>query len=244
MRLFCDVGDVLFYDFPVQLTYSWRLTVELGQLGYNPVLGPWEILDTGGHWTGALCCVPIEVWDQANHDAWEYVLANWSRLFVPIPGALDALALLSPAPCLVANQPREALEALRRYGVVKSVADAILNCEVGVSKPEPRLFEIACARAEVSPSEVVMVGDRLDNDIVPARRLGMRAAWVRPYAYDPCLAVEGVPGGWRDQYEQERRRRLRALGAAVSALPPAERPTWSVTSLGEFAARMQGRTEG
>ena len=39
---------------------------------------------------------------------------------------------------------------------------------------------MALKKAECEPGEAVMVGDRLDNDIVPAKKLGMKTVWVRP----------------------------------------------------------------
>ena len=46
--------------------------------------------------------------------------------------------------------------------------------QMGVSKPNPKLFTKACEAAGVSPEGSVYVGDRPDHDIVPAKGLGMR----------------------------------------------------------------------
>ena len=46
-------------------------------------------------------------------------------------------------------------------------------------KPEGRIFEIALDRAGCLPEEAVMIGDRLDNDIAPAKAVGMKTVWVR-----------------------------------------------------------------
>jgi putative hydrolase of the HAD superfamily len=50
----------------------------------------------------------------------------------------------------------------------------------GVRKPDPRLWDIAIRRAGFVPSEVLVVGDSLKNDIIPALTLG-------------CQAVQGIP---------------------------------------------------
>ena len=49
----------------------------------------------------------------------------------------------------------------------------------GFRKPDPRLFLRAADDLGVAPSECVMVGDRIDNDIAPARLLGMRTVLFR-----------------------------------------------------------------
>lgn len=232
--LFCDVGDVLFYDFPIKLTYTFRMMVELRRLGLSLNLEPWKILDSGGAWRGPMRLVPRLAWREANRLAWAHVVCRWDSLFLPIPGAREALVKLNPSPWLVANQPREALVRLSRLGWLRHVQGTVVDCDYGVSKPDPRIFQIACARARVAPAQVIMVGDRLDNDVVPARRLGMRAAWVQPYAYDPELPVSGVPCEWRSLYEQERTRRLGCIAAEVDRLSTADRPTWAVASLADF----------
>ena len=55
----------------------------------------------------------------------------------------------------------------------------IASAEAGISKPDPRIFTLALERAECPAEEAVMIGDRLDNDIVPAKRLGMKTVWIR-----------------------------------------------------------------
>lgn len=46
-------------------------------------------------------------------------------------------------------------------------------------KPDLRLFETALQEAGCIASQAVMVGDRLDNDIYPAKSLGMGTIWVK-----------------------------------------------------------------
>ncbi len=48
-----------------------------------------------------------------------------------------------------------------------------------MSKPDKRIFEKAFELAGCLPTESVMVGDRLDNDIKPAKSLGMKTIWIR-----------------------------------------------------------------
>lgn len=53
-----------------------------------------------------------------------------------------------------------------------------ISAEVGAEKPDVALFESAMHDAGTAPDRVVMVGDRLDRDIAPAKALGMRTVWV------------------------------------------------------------------
>jgi len=49
----------------------------------------------------------------------------------------------------------------------------------GVSKPDPRFFRRMVEAAPCSADRILYVGDRLDNDIRPAARLGLRTALIK-----------------------------------------------------------------
>ena len=48
-----------------------------------------------------------------------------------------------------------------------------------MSKPDRRIFETALQKSGCASDQAVMIGDRIDNDILPARQLGMHTVWVR-----------------------------------------------------------------
>jgi len=62
--------------------------------------------------------------------------------------------------------------------------------EAGCLKPAPEFFRGAMRRANCRPCEVLMVGDSLQDDILPALALGMHAAWFNPLAAAEMAAVE------------------------------------------------------
>ena len=51
--------------------------------------------------------------------------------------------------------------------------------KAGCAKPDLKIFTAALNKAGCAPADAVMIGDRLDNDIIPARKLGMKTVWVR-----------------------------------------------------------------
>ena len=55
----------------------------------------------------------------------------------------------------------------------------------GVEKPSPEFFARVVEASGVAPHEVAYVGDRLDNDVLPARAAGLVAIQIRrgPWAY-------------------------------------------------------------
>ena len=80
---------------------------------------------------------------------------------------------------VIANQSLGTSERLENLGVRKYIDLIIASAEEGVSKPDRRIFEIALERSCCKPENAVMIGDRIDNDIVPAKQLGMKTIWVK-----------------------------------------------------------------
>ena len=53
------------------------------------------------------------------------------------------------------------------------------SAEIGYAKPDKEIFEKAFELAKCTAAESVMVGDRLDNDIIPAKVLGIKTVWLK-----------------------------------------------------------------
>jgi HAD superfamily hydrolase (TIGR01662 family) len=79
---------------------------------------------------------------------------------------------------VIANQPSEVRSALARDGLVGFFEVWGVSDDLGLHKPNPALFVHAVETAQVDPDRAVMVGDRLDYDVRPARAAGMRTVWV------------------------------------------------------------------
>jgi HAD superfamily hydrolase (TIGR01662 family) len=80
---------------------------------------------------------------------------------------------------IIANQPLGMQERLNKMKIDKYISLVISSAEVNVSKPDLKIFKLALDRAGCSSNNAVMVGDRLDNDIVPAKAVGMRTIWIK-----------------------------------------------------------------
>ncbi len=80
---------------------------------------------------------------------------------------------------IIANQSLGTQERIDNWGIGKYFDVVMASAEAGCAKPDPRIFTMALQKAKCEPNEAVMVGDRLDNDIVPAKKLGMKTVWVR-----------------------------------------------------------------
>jgi putative hydrolase of the HAD superfamily len=72
-------------------------------------------------------------------------------------------------------------EKIVRLGLAPFFApDAIfISDEIGISKPNPKLYQTALQDLGLEPSEVMYVGDSPAHDIAPPQSLGMTAVWAR-----------------------------------------------------------------
>jgi HAD superfamily hydrolase (TIGR01549 family) len=80
---------------------------------------------------------------------------------------------------IVANQPEAARERLARAGIGDLFDHHGMSAITGLRTPDPRAFLAAAEALDVPPTACIMVGDRIDNDIAPAKALGMAAIQFR-----------------------------------------------------------------
>src|SRR6516162_10796485 len=117
---------------------------------------------------------------------WEYPT---SALYPDVKPALEALASHFKLG-LVANSGEAALKALQRDGLHDLFSVIALADFVGVEKPDERIFRYALEKAGVSPNRTVHVGNRLEGDIRPAQRLGIRTVWLLRGDAPPAPTLE------------------------------------------------------
>lgn len=92
---------------------------------------------------------------------------------------LEALKKLGYNLGIIANQNMGLSKRLKSWGLLEYFDVVVSSAEIGTSKPDKLIFLKAIEMAGCQPSEAVMVGDRLDNDLIPAKSLGMKTVWIR-----------------------------------------------------------------
>jgi HAD superfamily hydrolase (TIGR01509 family) len=83
---------------------------------------------------------------------------------------------------------------LERMGLAHYLDATVFSSEVGVRKPDLRIFREALDRLGVEPAETVFVGDRLYDDVSGAQAAAMRAVLTRQFRQedDPEYAPDAV----------------------------------------------------
>jgi HAD superfamily hydrolase (TIGR01549 family) len=105
-----------------------------------------------------------------------------NSIFQPYPEVFRVLSYLRSRHHrlgIIANQHRRVRKHLvDSWHFDRYFEHMLLSDEVGYSKPDPEIFLLALDKAGVLPSEACMIGDRVDNDIAPAKELGMKTIRV------------------------------------------------------------------
>ena len=127
---------------------------------------------------------------------------------VPYPDVVSTLTELKQRGYklgVVANQKCGTEQRLKNWNLLQFFDFIAASAELGMAKPEPAIFEWALEQADCHPQNVVMVGDRLDNDMAPANRFGIHSV-----------------------------RLLRGLGAYHKPQSADEKPEYTISSLAEL----------
>lgn len=104
-------------------------------------------------------------------------------LYPDVRPTLSRLREMGKRVVIAGNQPRQAHAALE---AMELDTDAILiSADLGFEKPARGFFEKVAEAAGSKPADVLYVGDRLDNDVLPAKAMGMQTALIRrgPWGY-------------------------------------------------------------
>ena len=68
---------------------------------------------------------------------------------------------------------------LREFGFDGLFQHIVESSVVGIRKPDPRIFLMGVETLGLQPEEVVVVGDSMEKDIMPARQIGCRTVWLK-----------------------------------------------------------------
>jgi putative hydrolase of the HAD superfamily len=112
--------------------------------------------------------------------------------FVPRPGAEQVLHELRGrrVPTALISMCAPDTPPLWRASPLGGLVDVeVFSCEVGLRKPDPEIYRLACERLGVDPAACLYVGDGAYAELSGAAAVGMRAVLIR----DPADAeVEGL----------------------------------------------------
>lgn len=170
-----DVGETLIDE--TRMWAAWADEIGVPRLTFMSAFG--AIVARGQQYQDILAYFPVDDW-RTQRDFVEAKLGGFrpGDLYVDV---LPALALLRERGlhiAIIGNQPAQRTQELRAIGVDAEVM--AMSDEMGVAKPDAAFFAEALRRiGDPDPGRVAYVGDRIDNDVIPACDAGMRSVWLR-----------------------------------------------------------------
>jgi putative hydrolase of the HAD superfamily len=114
----------------------------------------------------------------------------WRMVMPGVPEALETLQRRGLTLAVVSNSDGTCAQSLEEAGLLRYLNFVIDSAEVGVEKPDPRIFEIALARCGANPRHTLYIGDLYHADIVGARGAGLHALLLDPYGDWPDMGCE------------------------------------------------------
>lgn len=145
---------------------AWAVEVFAPRI-YDAII--WKIAGSDQHLADSVFAELYETAPNRNEARGDFELRDG------IPELLEKLSQQGLLLGLAANQPSRALENMENTGILKYFRYQEVSGSTGLYKPDPRLLLHSCEGLGVEPQEAIMVGDRIDNDIVPAKMLGTKA---------------------------------------------------------------------
>ena len=119
----------------------------------------------------------------------------WEMAITPIPDAREVLTALKPRYRLgiisntVGSGDAELAEALEKAGIRPLIDALVTSRDFGKAKPDPAIYAEGARRLAVPLAATLMVGDRLDTDVLGALNAGIPAVWLR---HPGAIAIPGV----------------------------------------------------
>jgi HAD superfamily hydrolase (TIGR01662 family) len=185
-----DVGETLVDETRVWSTWADELGVP--RLTFLAALG--AVIERGGEHSDVFPIFGADDW-QLRREAVETTYGGFTPedMYPDASRAIEALREDGYRIAIVANQPGIRTDELRAVGIDAEVV--AMSEWMGVAKPDPAFYARALElMGSPPPSEVAYVGDRVDNDVLPAQHAGMRGIWIRR---GPWGVIQRLPEGAR-----------------------------------------------
>lgn len=185
-----DVGETLVDE--TRVWSLWADTLGVPRLTFFAALG--AVIARGGEHPDVFTTFGVHDWRERLPTLEEaYGGFQPHDLYPDALRALDALRYAGYRVAIVGNQPKPRTGQLRAIGVS---ADVIaMSDEIELYKPDAAFFARALELiGSPEPATVAYVGDRVDNDVLPAIAAGMRAVWLRR---GPWGVIQQLPEGAR-----------------------------------------------
>jgi HAD superfamily hydrolase (TIGR01549 family) len=193
-----DVGETLVDE--TRVWSAWADVVGIPRLTFMAVLG--AVIARGGAHQEVFSALGLPHWE-SRRDELEAAYGGFTEadLYPDVRPSIAALRGAGYRLAIFGNQPANRTAELTALEMpVERIA---MSAEMAVAKPSPAYFaRVLEMLGGPEPGLVAHVGDRVDNDVLPAAAAGFRSVWLRrgpwgliqelPQDFGPALVVDSL----------------------------------------------------
>lgn len=117
------------------------------------------------------------------HRIADYCVESARRNIDTVRPVLESLSERYPL-AIVSNYYGNLDAVVAGFGIRKYFCEVLDSAVVGRRKPDPYLYDLGVTVLGFQPSEVLVIGDSLEKDILPAASLGCRTAWLKGHSWN------------------------------------------------------------
>jgi HAD superfamily hydrolase (TIGR01662 family) len=193
-----DVGETMVDE--TRVWSAWADVVGIPRLTFMAVLG--AVIARGGAHQEVFHAFGLDHWER-HRDELEEAYGGFREddLYPDVRPAFAALEAAGFRLAIFGNQPARRTAELRALDLPVQVI--AMSEEMTVAKPSPAYFaRVLELLGDPDARDVAHVGDRVDNDVLPAAAAGMRSVWIRrgpwgriqqlPQDFGPALVVDSL----------------------------------------------------
>ncbi len=131
------------------------------------------------------------IWKNANHNLtmynkiWNRFINEWKRPPLKLMSGIKSvlLDLSNQYSLILAGQYGAEIYNLLETNGINCFSNSLSQDDFTITKPDSRYLEQIAIKSNINLHNAVMIGDRIDNDIIPATQLGMKSILVRSSVY-------------------------------------------------------------
>lgn len=183
-----DVGETLVDE--TRVWSAWADVVGIPRLTFMAVLG--AVIARGGAHQEVFEALGLPHWE-SRRDELEAAYGGFTDadLYPDVRPSMAALRNAGYRLAIFGNQPASRTAELTALDLpVERIA---MSAEMAVAKPSPAYFaRVLELLGGPDPAQVAHVGDRVDNDVLPAAAAGFRSIWLRR---GPWGLIQELPQG-------------------------------------------------
>lgn len=179
-----DIGGVIYSDDVFKraiFTALNKLSTGVKQADFDQVYQE-HLKSQSGSLRSKLCdhfLGSLEKRDELMQIATQNWLFTPDDLYQDSKASITALKSAGVKIGIVANQPASVVESLKADQIYDLIDFLGISAIVGIEKPNPAIFELAISKLATPADQIIHVGNRIDTDVLPAKKLGMKTVWVR-----------------------------------------------------------------